>query len=86
MIERLNPASLLVLSSPRSWVSLLCALCVLCDLPVSFFFALLFSYLCALCVPASVNGARPDPIGVLPSLFLLLSYSQLNKSLRFTYN
>ncbi len=28
-----------------------------------------FSFLCALCVPASVNGACPGPVGVLPSLF-----------------
>ncbi len=33
---------------------------------------LLFSYLCALCVPTSVIGACPDPVGVLPSLFLSL--------------
>src|SRR5271157_5606398 len=28
-----------------------------------------FSLLCALCVLPSVTGARPDPVGVLPSLF-----------------
>jgi len=38
----------------------------------------LSSYLCALCVPISVIGACPDPVGVLPSL--LSSAPLLNSS------
>jgi len=32
----------------------------------------LLSYLCDLCALPSVNGACPDPVGVLPSFFAFL--------------
>ncbi len=46
------------------------------------FSVLLLSFLCDLCVPSSVIGACPDPVGVLPSLFS--SLRSLRKSFPFS--
>ena len=43
-------------------------------------FSSLFSHLCVLCVLSFVNGACPDPVGVLPSLFLPLLLLSLRSS------